>query len=293
MATNYAAIDLGSNSFHMIIAQDEDGHLQRVDRLRESVRLASGLDKNNYLSEEAQERAIACLERFGQRLREMPIGSVRAAGTNTLRKATNSKQFLKKAQKALGHPIDIIAGVEEARIIYLGVSHSLPASDHPYLVADIGGGSTEVIIGHDFEPIEMQSTPMGCVSYSMRFFKDGRITHSSMTAALMAARLLLQPHKRKFKDIGWGQAVGASGTIKAIGEIVQQMGWSEEGITYESMQKLIDELVSIGHVDKLDQIKGLKEERIQRVTGHADRKLTDPNPMAARNDRIEIIFLRS
>ncbi len=268
--TTYAAIDLGSNSFHLIIAQDDDGHLQIIDRLRESVRLASGLDQNNNLTEESQLRALACLERFGQRLREIPISRVHAVGTNTLRMATNSKSFLRKAQKAIGHPIDIIAGVEEARLIYLGVSQSLPGSDEPYLVVDIGGGSTEIILGLNFEPTHMESTKMGCVSFSLRYFGDGIITRDRVNAALVAARLRLQPHKRRFKEIGWHQAVGASGTIKAISEIVQQMGWSNDGITYQSMQKLIDALVDAGHTDHLlEQLKGLKEERIPVICGGA------------------------
>ncbi len=269
MSNIYAAIDLGSNSFHMIIAQDEGGHLLRVDQLRESVRLAFGLDSRNNLSEASQQQALECLERFGQRLRELPISNVRAVGTNTLRKANNSRAFIKKAQKALGHPIEIIAGVEEARIIYLGVSHSLPASDDSNLVVDIGGGSTEVIIGRNFEPIDMESTYMGCVSFSDTFFKDGEITRERMKSAVMAARLELQPHKRKFKKIGWNQAVGASGTIKAVGEIVNQMGWSNDEITHQSMKQLIDAMVDLGHVDKLTELKGLKEERLPVIAGGA------------------------
>jgi len=165
-----AAVDLGSNSFHMIVCSLTNGNLQTLDRLKEMVRLASGLDKKNYLDSSTQERALECLERFGQRIRNFPPESVRVVGTSTLRQAKNSQQFLDKAEKALNHPIHIISGIEEARLIYQGVAHSLGSNANLRLVMDIGGGSTEYIIGSGDTPRVKESTPMGCVLVSNTFF---------------------------------------------------------------------------------------------------------------------------
>lgn len=260
-----AAIDLGSNSFHMIVAREEEGQLQIRDKLREMVRMAAGLDSKGNLDEAARQRSLDCLRRFGQRLGGFPEGSVRAVGTNTLRKARDPA-FLREAEEALGHPIEVIAGVEEARLIYLGVAHGLPDSDENRLVVDIGGGSTELILGRRFEPLELESLYMGCVSYSQRFFPDGTITDKAMRSAVISARLELQRIENDYRDIGWGQAVGASGTVKAVGEVVRAMGWCEEGITLEAMRRLADELVSAGHIDNL-KLSGLKEERLPVFAG--------------------------
>jgi exopolyphosphatase/guanosine-5'-triphosphate,3'-diphosphate pyrophosphatase len=260
-----AAIDLGSNSFHMIIAELLDGELRMKDRLREMVRLAGGLDEEGNLDEASRRRALDCLQRFGQRLAGFPKGSVRAVGTNTLRKA-RANGFQKEAKKALGHPIETISGVEEARLIYLGVAHGLPYSDEIRLVADIGGGSTEVILGRQFEPLEMESLYMGCVSFSRRYFPDGKISAKRMRKALIAARLEVRGIEREYRDIGWGQAVGASGTIKAVRDVVRANGWSDEGITLSSLQRLADELVDSGHIDNVS-LNGLKEERLPVICG--------------------------
>ncbi|MEX0615326.1 MAG: exopolyphosphatase, partial [Methylophaga sp.] len=152
-----AAVDLGSNSFHMIIARLRDGQFQIMDRLREMVQLRAGLDKDNYLSGEAQDRAVLCLERFGERVRDLPYGKVRVVGTNTLRVAENSREFLRKARRALGHPIEIVTGEEEARLIYLGVARSLAFDNTRRLVMDIGGGSTEFIIGEGMQGLQRES----------------------------------------------------------------------------------------------------------------------------------------
>jgi len=260
-----AAIDLGSNSFHMIVAKNEDGQLQVRDRLREMVRMASGLDSKGHLDEAARQRSLECLRRFGQRLAGFAPGSVRAVGTNTLRKARDPA-FLREAEEALGHPIEVIAGVEEARLIYLGVAHGLPASDESRLVIDIGGGSTELILGKHFEPLELESLYMGCVSYSQRYFPDGLITEKAMREAVISARLELQALESDYREIGWGPAVGASGTVKAVGEVVRAMGWCEEGISLEAMRRLADELVKAGHIDNL-KLSGLKEERLPVFPG--------------------------
>ena len=183
-----AAVDLGSNSFRLQVGRVVDHQILPMDSLKETPRIAGGLTPDKMLDGDAQDRALTALERFGERLRGFNPDSVRAVGTNTLRVAKNSTQFLQRAEKALGFPIEIIAGREEARLIYLGVAHSLKASDANRLVVDIGGGSTEFIIGREFKPLELESLYMGCVSYSMRFFAGGRIDKSSMKQAELAAR---------------------------------------------------------------------------------------------------------
>ncbi len=261
-----AAVDLGSNSFHMIVAQADGGHLRIVDRLRETVRLAAGLDGQGNLSEGAIEVALDCLRRFGQRLRAMPEGSVRVVGTNTLRRARNAHRFIAAAGEALGQPVEVIAGREEARLIYLGVSHSLPESEDNHLVIDIGGGSTEVIIGRRFEALHRESLYMGCVSFSQRYFPDGEVTDAAMRNAILAARLELEPVEREYRNIGWGDVVGASGTVKAVRQVVEEMGWSQGGITLEGLSRLHEAIVAAGHVERVD-LRGLKEERRPVLAG--------------------------
>jgi len=255
-----AAVDLGSNSFHMIVARTVDDQFQVVDRMREMVRLAAGLNKKNELSKEAIARAIACLQRFGERVAELPRGTVRVVGTNTLRMARNSEVFLEQAEAALGHGIDIISGYEEARIIYLGVSHGLDDDAEQRLVMDIGGGSTEFILGRRFEPLSMESLHMGCVSQSMRFFADGRITAKRMQAAEIAALQELESIQASYRKRGWQSAIGASGTILSIREIVSAQGWSDEGISAESLRSLRHALIKAGHVDNL-KLQGLSDDR--------------------------------
>jgi exopolyphosphatase/guanosine-5'-triphosphate,3'-diphosphate pyrophosphatase len=255
-----AAVDLGSNSFHMIVARVANGDIQVVDRLREMVRLGAGLDKHKHLTPEAWSQAIACLERFGQRVRDLPPGAVRAVGTNTLRQTRKAEQFLEEARAALGHPIEIISGHEEARLIYLGVAHGLAAGEEQRLVVDIGGGSTELIIGKGFDAQHIESLYMGCVSMSRSHFSSGRISSKAMDNAELAAALELRPIRREFRHIGWQAAIGSSGTIRSIKEVVRNAGWSEAGITLESLQRLRQALIDFGHIDRL-QLEGLKAER--------------------------------
>jgi exopolyphosphatase/guanosine-5'-triphosphate,3'-diphosphate pyrophosphatase len=263
-----AAIDLGSNSFHMIVCRVDQGQVQVVDRMREMVRLAAGLDDKKNLSEEAQQRALECLERFGQRIAGLPRGSVRAVGTNTLRTARTTGNFLKQAKKALGHPIQIISGVEEARIIYLGVAHSTAADERKRLVIDIGGGSTELIIGKDFTPKQKESLYMGCVSMSRRFFADGVIDKKRIQKAELAALQELEPHITRYRTGRWELAIGSSGTAKAIAKVVQANGWCEEGISREAFKKLIGEMKAAGHMDKLT-LAGLSDDRRPVFAGGA------------------------
>ncbi len=255
-----AAVDLGSNSFHMIVVRTEGGDIQIIDRIREMVRLGAGLDENRELSLEARMRALACLGRFGQRLRELPPGAVRAVGTNALRQARQAGDFLIQAEAALGHPIEIIAGHEEARLIYLGVAHSLAAGNSQRLVMDIGGGSTELIIGKQFDIKRRESLHMGCVSISRHYFPDGTITADAMRTAELAAALELRPIRRLYRQLGWQTVIGSSGTIRSIGEVVQQAGWSRAGITLESLRRLCEALIAAGHIDKLT-LAGLSPER--------------------------------
>ncbi len=255
-----AAIDLGSNSFHLIVVKANNGHLQVIDRLRESVRLGEGLREDKRLDPEVAERAIACLQRFSQRLRPLPRENIRAVGTNTMRQIHPADDFIRQAEVALNHPIEIIAGREEARLVYLGVAHGLAAGDDLRLVVDIGGGSTELIIGQGFTPHQRESLFMGCVSITRRFFADGNINAQSMRAAVLACAVQIRPVRNLFSGGGWVEAIGSSGTIKAIRNVVQEQGWSESGITRESLETLAEHLAQAGNIDQLT-LKGLSEER--------------------------------
>ena len=254
-----AAVDLGSNSFHMIVARIENGQLQIIDRLKEMVQLGAGLSDDKLLSKDAETRALDCLERFGQRLRSLPRGAVRAVGTNTLRQVRDGGTFLRQAELALGHPVEVISGREEARLVYLGVAHGLAGSE-VRLVVDIGGGSTELIIGEGFHAQRMESLHMGCVSLSRRFFPDGVVTEKAMKAAVIAGRLEVRPVRSMFSNGQWQVAIGSSGTIKAIRNIAQVFGWCDDGITRRSLKKLRRALIAAGHTGKL-QIEGLTDER--------------------------------
>lgn len=264
-----ASVDLGSNSFHMIVCRIQNDQLIVLDRIREMVRLAAGINNKKILSEEVQEKALACLSRFGQRLRDLPASCVRIVGTNTLRSARNSAEFIEKAEECLGHPIEVISGVEEARLIYLGVAHSLASDDNQRrLVMDIGGGSTELIIGEYFDSLYKESLYMGCVSMSRRFFKSGKITKDKIKKAETAVELELEPYIRRLQQFNWQDAIGASGTIRAINKIVLAQGWSDNGITLKSLKKLKEHMLEAGHVDKLD-LKDLDPERLPVFAGGA------------------------
>ncbi|OQX12097.1 MAG: exopolyphosphatase [Thiothrix lacustris] len=262
MPYKLATIDLGSNSFHMIVVQvDASGQVTILDRLREPVRLGGGLDAKGNLSLEAQQRAVDCLRRFGERIRDFPSENVAAVGTNTLRLTKNSREFLHRAEAALGHPIAVISGREEARLIYLGVAHSLAKDQQgKRFVMDIGGGSTELIIGQGFEPLHLESLRMGCVSSTLVFFPDGKLTKVCWDKAITAALLELRPIKAAYRAIGWESATGASGTIRAVKKVIQQTGLAPYGITLEHMYRVRDMMIEAGHIDKL-KLPGLSEER--------------------------------
>ncbi len=255
-----AAIDLGSNSFHMIVARLSDGVPTVIDKMKESVRLGNGLDNEGNLCDESKQRALACLKRFGQRLQDMPPGSVRAVGTNTLRNTNDAEAFLIEAEQALGHPIDIIAGVEEARLIYLGVSQSLATDGEQRFVMDIGGGSTELIIGQGSSPKWMESLEMGCVSMTRRFFSDGIVTEKKIKAAKLHALVELAPIAQTVREQGWHQAIGASGSIKSASNVIREMGLHSYGITVEALDQVIDKILAFGSLE-LVELPGLNPER--------------------------------
>jgi exopolyphosphatase/guanosine-5'-triphosphate,3'-diphosphate pyrophosphatase len=257
-----AAVDLGSNSFHMIVGELRHGQLAIIDRIRETVRLAEGLSAKGDISVAARKRAFDCLSRFGERLRDMRAGSVRAAGTSTIRRAREDSSFMSEAEALLGHPIEVISGIEEARLVYNGVTHSLPPTEGMRLVTDIGGGSTEVILGHASEPRALESLHMGCVSMTEKFFPGGEITKTGFKQARMAARLELRPVKAFFRDATDIQAIGTSGTIRSTQAVAQALGLIDSGITLRTIESLIAKVLEFQSVDDLS-LKGLSERRAQ------------------------------
>ncbi len=259
-------MDLGSNSFHMVVARYSHGQLVIVDRLREMVRLAAGLDAHGRLNREATSRALPCLERFGQRLEDMQAKQVRVVGTNTLRKAKRKGAFLDRAREALGHPIEIISGVEEARLIYLGVAHTTPSEGGHRLVVDIGGGSTELIIGEGLAAKRLDSLYIGCVSASAEYFPDGTITEKRMKRARTAAQLELEPVKARFRRSEWDAAFGASGTMRAVSDVLKSRGASSGNITRDGVKWLLEECLRAGDVARL-RLPGLAPERLEIIPG--------------------------
>ena len=264
-----AAVDLGSNSFHMVVARVVDRHPMFVDRLREPVRLGAGLDETFNLDPQARVRALETLERFGDRLKDVTGPGVRAVGTQTLRRAKNARSFLEEAEVALGHPIEIIAGDEEARLIYLGVCHSrATGSEEKLLVVDIGGGSTELILGTGFEPEWMRSSQMGCVSFTKRFFGNGVIKKKRLEDARLAARIEMRPLAKHARNAGWERAIGASGTVRHVQRILRTNGWTDRYITLEGILRFEEELARIGRVDKTSAaIEGLNKDRALSMPG--------------------------
>lgn len=255
-----AAIDLGSNSFHMVIAQYAQGELRTVEKLGDRVQLASGLNKRNHLSEEAQQRGLQCLRMFAQRLVGVSAQRIRVVATNTLRVAQNRTQFLYRARQILGQPVEVVSGREEARLIFMGVVHSLPSFEGRRLVVDIGGGSTEFIIGEGLKPQALESLHMGCVSFAKQFFPGGEISSKNFQRAVNAARIELLNIEARYRRIGWGQSVGSSGTIKAVERMLVANGWTSEGITGDGLKQLKDQILTYKQADDL-LIEGLTPER--------------------------------
>ncbi|MRR51554.1 MAG: exopolyphosphatase [Rhodocyclaceae bacterium] len=261
-----AAVDLGSNSFRLQVGRIVGNQIYPLDGLKEPVRLAAGLMADRTLDGASQLRGLEALARFGERLRGFAPEAVRAVATNTLRVAKNGSDFLIEAEAALGFPIEVIAGREEARLIYLGVAHTLPNPRTRQLVVDIGGGSTEFIIGQNFKPLHLESLYMGCVSYSMRYFPHGQVDKRSFKEAELAARRELQTIVHAYREAGWEEAVGSSGTAKAIVDLLELNGFSKLGITREGLDTLKNHLIRAGSAENLP-LQGLRADRIHVLPG--------------------------
>lgn len=254
-----ASIDMGSNSFRLEIAELHKGRYKRIDYLKETVRLGAGLDEYGLLTEEAAQRGLACLARFAQRLKGFASWQVRAVATQTLREARNRDAFLTRANGALGHPIDVIAGREEARLIYQGVARLQP-SELPRLVIDIGGRSTEMILGRGRLPQRAESFKVGSVSLSLAHFPDGRFTADGFRAAQIAAGAELEEGLTLFTPSQWREALGSSGTVGAVSQLLQANGITDGRITPEALRWCIEQCLQAGHVDALN-LPGLKADR--------------------------------
>ena len=247
----------------MVVGEFRHGQLAIIDRLKETVRLSEGLKDKGALTEPARRRALDCLSRFGERLRDMQASNVRTAGTSALRRASDSGDFRQEAEQALGHPIEVISGIEEARLIYNGVLHSMPPTEGFRLVLDIGGGSTELILGRGEKPQALESLHMGCVVMTESFFNDGQLSKRNFENARLAARLKLRPVKAFFRDATEIEAVGCSGTILSTENVARQVGVIESNdLTPFAVEELIDRVIRLGHMDAL-KMRGLSERRAQ------------------------------
>ena len=261
-----AAVDLGSNSFHLQIARVVNQQLYPLDSMKETVRLGAGISAERKIEAKTAERAFNALRLFAERLHGLPRDAVRVVGTNALRVAKNADAFMQEAEGILGYPIEVIAGREEARLIYIGVANCLPPSQHDRLVVDIGGGSTEFIIGHRLKPKVLDSLYMGCVSYSERYFPDGVMDKRSFKDAQLAASRELEQITSRFRRAGWKEAIGSSGTAKALGIILQENNQSADGITREGLEWLRDKAVKAGGFAALN-LPGVKGDRVPVLPG--------------------------
>jgi exopolyphosphatase/guanosine-5'-triphosphate,3'-diphosphate pyrophosphatase len=263
---NLAAVDLGSNSFRLEIGRVEGAHIVREGYWKETVRLAAGLDETNKLSKKSIDIALETLARMNERLRGMPAEQVRAVGTQTMRLARNVNDFLVEAQSALGYPIEVISGREEARLVFEGCMHTLPPSNLRRLVVDIGGASTEVIVGRGFSADKAESFKVGCVNTSLRFFKDGRIERSSLKKAQVAAAAEFEEAIAAFSRSQWEEAFGSSGTVGAVSEILRANNWSDGRINCEGLLKLRHALLDAGEIRRI-KLAGLKPDRQEVLAG--------------------------
>lgn len=265
-----ASVDMGSSSFRLVVARVEElnNHPQiyMIDSLREPVRLGAGLDEHNNLSQEAQTRAIEALHRFGERIRAFKPEHVHAVATNAVRVANNGAAFIEKAEAALGFPIDVVAGVEEARLVYCGVAHQLPIGMGQRLVVDIGGGSTEFILGEDYNAIAMESLDLGCISIAQAWFADGTITKQGMRNAILETRQEVAGLRQRLPKLHWTHAVGSSGTARALAEICISNGFTEHGISAKGLEKIKNHVIEVGHLDAIT-LNGLKDDRLPMMPG--------------------------
>jgi exopolyphosphatase/guanosine-5'-triphosphate,3'-diphosphate pyrophosphatase len=263
-----AAVDLGSNSFHLVVARFEHGDLRVIDRVRETVRMALGLRADGTLEPERHRKALSCLARFGQRLREFPPERVRAVATNTVRRLRSPRAFLLTAETALGQPISVVSGREEARLIYLGVAHGLPRARERRLVVDIGGGSTEFIIGREFEALETESLQMGCVASTLRFFDDGKLTRKRWQKAQTEIEVELQQFAAAYRAVGWKEAIGSSGTARALGAVNEALGFGDNVVTRGGLDAVRERLLEAGEIERI-RLPGLSEDRRPVIAGGA------------------------
>lgn len=262
-----AAVDLGSNSFHMVVARYVLGQLRVVDRLREMVRLAEGLDEGGGLDAAVKQRALDCLARFGQRIHDIPPQRVRALATNTVRALARPQAFLVPAETALGHAIEVVSGREEARLVYLGVAHAQPPKPgQRRLVMDVGGGSTECIIGSGLDPIERESLQVGCVASTRRFFGDGKLSRKRWKEALAEVGAEFQQFAGTYRNLGWDEALGSSGTLKQIGEICEAMKLTKGSVTAEAIPEVRERLLRADRIDAID-LPDLSDERRPIIAG--------------------------
>ena len=261
-----AAVDLGSNSFHLLVAQVTGRRIEVLDNMREMLRFGSGLDARGHITRKAEARALACLKRFGDRLSDYNPEFVRAVGTNTLRRARSSQDFIAEGARMLGYPIEVISGIEEARLIYRGVGAYLPPSRERRLVVDIGGGSTELIVGHGNEPKLMESLAIGSVTLTDQYFLRGGVTRKAYADALLAARRRLEPVEAALRRAGWSKALGSSGTIRAVGNVLEELGWTRGEISRDELQRLGELLMQKRH-HRHYELPGLKAERAPVFAG--------------------------
>ncbi|MEN1727789.1 MAG: Ppx/GppA phosphatase family protein [Pseudomonadota bacterium] len=263
----FAGIDLGSNSFHMIVARLEHGQFRVIDRLRNMVRLAGGLDREGHLDDETRRRAVATLARFGERIRNIPPDQVRAVGTQTFRRLRQPAGFQVVAETALGCPIDIVSGREEARLVWLGVSQGVAPTEGARLVIDIGGGSTELVAGDAVTPELTESLPLGCVSLTRWAFPDGQLSPKRYDRAMEYCRAELQVWSRQFLDFGWNQAIGTSGTIRALASMIEARNPGQDGqITRACLSELKEALLSFQRIEEIN-LKGLSDRRQPVIAG--------------------------
>ena len=264
--TLLAAVDLGSNSFRLEIGRYAAGHIERVQYFKEMVRQGAGLTEQGYLTEEAMQRGWDCLSRFAERLKGFPATNVRAVATQTLREAKNRDAFIQRANQILGHPISVISGPEEARLIYQGAAHSLPPSDERRLVIDIGGRSTELILGQRFSTQHVASFPVGSVAWSMRHFPNGEFTKASLKTAQIAAQAVMEEAIHHFAPGSWDNSYGTSGTANAIADVLAAYGGEADVVRRDQLNWLCDQLLEAGNAANV-RLTGLKEERRAVIGG--------------------------
>jgi exopolyphosphatase/guanosine-5'-triphosphate,3'-diphosphate pyrophosphatase len=261
-----ASVDLGSNSFHLLVARCEHGEPRPIDHLREGVRLAAGLQADGSLDAAHRKAALQCLARFGQRLASIPAERVRAVATHTVRQLRAPLAFLRQAERALGHAIEVVSGREEARLIWQGVVHTLPRSRERRLVVDIGGGSSEFVVGRGLEPELTESVQIGCVASSLRFFPDGKITAKRWQRAQEEIGMVIQQFAAEYRDRGWREAWGASGTVHAVATIAAALGGEAGAITRAPLRRMRDAVLAAGSFNRI-ALPGMNKERRPIITG--------------------------